>query len=201
MWRRVFLAQYDDPRDAAAFPIPRTGIQIEWKKQVIEREAVIGFLERHGREHTGLWDYQLPDDIENELVSWVHRRQCDGDGADGQDAWEARVFRTVLSMFLDIPPPGRLSANIPILISFLRTRTLAVMCHSYVNSEANHLEALLSTFSSFNAEHCKEVEQRFEGTKALVLLRAELTEREIELSKCPLRWAYPASAMMLLDPS
>lgn len=67
MWRRLFLAQYDDPRDAAAFPVPRSGI--DWKKQVMDREAVIGFLERHGRENTGLWDRLITADMKDELVS------------------------------------------------------------------------------------------------------------------------------------
>jgi len=43
VWRRSYLNKYDDPRRAAAFCVPRT--DIEWKKNLTDREAAIGFLQ------------------------------------------------------------------------------------------------------------------------------------------------------------
>ncbi|OCF78871.1 hypothetical protein I204_00815 [Kwoniella mangroviensis CBS 8886] len=40
LWRQVLVQHYDDPRTAAAFPVPRSSSSINWKKNVQHRERV-----------------------------------------------------------------------------------------------------------------------------------------------------------------
>lgn len=64
-------------------------------------------------------------------------------------AWAPRVLPTVLNLFLDIPPPGKESANIPILVLLIRGGVLNFMCHAFDTPEADFLEALFNRFHCF----------------------------------------------------
>lgn len=118
-----------------------------------------------------------------------------------EETWAPRVFPTVLDLFLDLPPPGQVSANTPILIVLLRIRTLAFMCHFFDTAEANHLEALFSSFSSFNVDHPKEAGYRFIGRKRPDI---DSPSNDYVLTYNRLKptapWAFPAAAMILLGP-
>ena len=68
-------------------------------------------------------------------------------------AWAPRVLPTVLDLFLDLPPPGYPSANIPILVSFIAGGVLSSMCHTFKSPEADQLEVLFNRFSSFRSSY------------------------------------------------
>jgi len=110
---------------------------------MIDREVIIRFLDRHrieGREQS----------IFNRKKSFfVSVKEHGAPGAHEKRAWASKVCPTVLDLFLDIPPPGQISANVPIIMAFLSDNTLAYMCHTFDTAEANHLEALFDSFMSF----------------------------------------------------
>lgn len=109
------------------------------------------------------------------------------------------MFPAVLDIFLELPPPGHVSKNTPLLVSFLRVRTLLFMCHSFDTAEANHFEALFSDFPRCNLDSCGSPTERYRGRK-----RSDFNsypESDIRLnvaSKNPVPWAYPAAANVIL---
>jgi hypothetical protein len=116
-----------------------------------------------------------------------------------------RVCRTVLDLYLDLPPLGEASLNLPILVSLVvNENVLGYLCRTSNFADANHLEALLNCLPSFRRDIDRDVDSdfqvmRFVGWKGIdpYFDRQELWLWGEDTPK----WALAATASLCLAPS
>ena len=126
-----------------------------------------------------------------------------------------------MGLFLDLPPPGYASANIPILVRFIQGGLLNFLCQAFNTDEANHLETLFNRFRifwtkerqhfqrsigkkwvpffKFDSDSDSDSETRLEGFVVFDSNEAlETYLRNKQLKRSP--WVYAAAATIFLPP-